>query len=191
MSISDMVHRKEIARNNARLRRKLAWSPEHEAQACDHLLQVLDRLGRDSMVACYLPIHTELSPLQVLERCATAGRPTCLPVVKGPRTALEFQTWKPGDILAAGAFDTLIPVIGREVVPEVLVVPLLAFDSACYRLGYGGGFYDRTLQQLRASGKATAIGLAFSEQQVDKLPQGPHDQRLDMVVTERGVQECR
>jgi len=87
----------------------------------------------------------------------------------------------------AGYLGALIPEVAEEVVPEVLIVPLLAFDRPGYRLGYGGGFYDRTLERLRARGPVTAIGFAFAAQEVDRVPTEPTDQKLDLIVTERGV----
>ena len=100
---------------------------------------------------------------------------------------LRFREWSPGCRLIEGAFRARIPEEGGWVEPEVLIVPMLAFDARGYRLGYGGGFYDRTLEQLRAQGPVLAVGFAFAAQEVAKVPTDAFDQRLDAVVTEKGV----
>jgi 5-formyltetrahydrofolate cyclo-ligase len=100
---------------------------------------------------------------------------------------LRFREWTPGARMVEGAFKALIPEEGAWVEPEVLIVPMLAFDARGYRLGYGGGFYDRTLEGLRAKGPVLAVGFAFSAQQVATVPTERTDQRLDAMVTEKGV----
>jgi 5-formyltetrahydrofolate cyclo-ligase len=89
--------------------------------------------------------------------------------------------------MVEGAFKALIPEGGAELVPSVLIVPLVAFDRRGFRLGYGGGFYDRTLEGLRARGPVTAIGFGFAAQEMAEVPIEPTDQRLDLIVTERSV----
>jgi 5-formyltetrahydrofolate cyclo-ligase len=89
--------------------------------------------------------------------------------------------------MIAGEFGALIPAAGAWIDPEVLIVPLLAFDARGFRLGYGGGFYDRTLQDLRAKRPTFAVGFAFSAQQIAQVPIDQYDQRLDAIVTENGV----
>jgi 5-formyltetrahydrofolate cyclo-ligase len=99
---------------------------------------------------------------------------------------LKFREWGPGVAMVAGDFGALIPAEGAWVTPQVVIVPLLAFDARGFRLGYGGGFYDRTLQGLRAKGPVLAIGFAFEAQEVDAVPIDAFDQKLDLVVTEKG-----
>ena len=110
-----------------------------------------------------------------------------MPVIIGKGQALRFREWSPGVKMVEGSFKALIPEEGAWVVPEVLIVPLLAFDARGFRLGYGGGFYDRTLEGLRAKGPVLAVGFAFSAQEVAVVPIDATDQRLDAVVTEKGV----
>ena len=99
---------------------------------------------------------------------------------------LVFRAWRPGDPLEAGVFGTLQPTARRAVVePEVLIVPLLAVDEEGWRLGYGGGFYDRTLEALRARKRVTAVGVGFNEQIVPEVPHDPNDQRLDWLLTDK------
>ena len=113
-----------------------------------------------------------------------------LPVVVAKRQPLVFRAWRPGDPLEAGVFGTLHPAPTREAVePDALIVPLLACDEEGWRLGYGGGFYDRTLAELRKLKPVTAIGVAYAEQEMDEVPVAPYDQPLDWILTERGVIE--
>ena len=108
--------------------------------------------------------------------------------MRGPGAPLDFRSWQPGDALVAAAFGTQEPAAGQaSVEPEILLVPLLAFDARGYRLGYGGGFYDRSLAWLRRRGDILVIGLAYAGQQVDRVPQDENDQRLDWVVTDQAV----
>jgi 5-formyltetrahydrofolate cyclo-ligase len=119
---------------------------------------------------------------------AAHSGPLCLPVVAGRGRPLVFRAWMPGAPLVAGGFGAMVPAAeAAELVPEVLIVPMLAFDRQGYRLGYGGGFYDRTLAALRAAGPVRAIGLAFAGQEVAAVPRGPWDVALDLIVTEAGV----
>lgn len=141
-----------------------------------------------ALVAGYWPLGDEIDARPLMLALAGAGHDLALPVVVGSDSPLEFRRWAPGDDLIDGPHGTLRPTDTAPAVdPAVLLVPLLAFDGAFFRLGYGGGYYDRTLARLRRTGPVTAIGLAFSVQQVPALPLGPWDQPLDMVVTERGV----
>ena len=118
---------------------------------------------------------------------AGQGGRVAVPVIPGPAQALRFHEWSPEARMVEGAFKALIPEGGAELVPTVLIVPLLAFDRRGFRLGYGGGFYDRTLEGLRARGPVTAIGFAFAAQEVAQVPIEPTDQPLDLIVTEAGI----
>jgi 5-formyltetrahydrofolate cyclo-ligase len=132
----------------------------------------------------YMPMRTEADPLPAM---AAHRGPIGVPVIAGPGLPLRFRAWTPGCALVAGDFGALIPAGGAWLEPEVLIVPLLAWDKRGYRLGYGGGFYDRTLQTLRAKGPRLAIGFAFAAQEVAEVPREATDQRLDLIVTEAGV----
>jgi 5-formyltetrahydrofolate cyclo-ligase len=145
-------------------------------------------LPRGAVVAGYSPIASEADPTALMETLAAKGHVLALPRIAAAEASLEFRRWQDSDVLEPGAFGILEPPMSAEpVMPSVLLVPLLAFDADGYRLGYGGGFYDRTLADLRARGEVLAIGIAFSGQEVDALPHDDHDQRLDAVVTERGM----
>lgn len=135
------------------------------------------------VLAGYWPMRGEADPLPAM---ATHDGPCCLPVVPGRDTPLIFRAWAPGAPLDAGPFGTRHPRGSAAVlVPQALIVPLAAFDAAGHRIGYGGGYYDRTLAALRAAGPVTAIGFAFASQQIARVPSGPFDQQLDLVVTDQ------
>ena len=137
-------------------------------------------------VSGYWPIRDEIDPRPLMLRLVDAGHACALPVVKAGRGRLEFRLWSPGMALEPNAFGIPEPPAGARLAdPEVLLVPLLAFDAAGYRLGYGRGYYDRTIAALRLRGRdVLAVGLAYGGQEVDELPHGPGDERLDWVVTE-------
>lgn len=124
----------------------------------------------------------DTSPLAAL--LAARGQALCLPRQDGRERPLAFHRWRPGEPLAAGPFRVPEPSPEQPLVtPRVLVVPLLAFDRHGARLGYGAGYYDRTLAALRAPGPVQAIGLAFDTQEVDRVPVSAHDEPLDLVIT--------
>jgi 5-formyltetrahydrofolate cyclo-ligase len=172
---------KAAARKAAFAARKAAHAAGQGA-ACDHLAAALLPFARGA-VAAYMPMRTEIDPLPAL---IGHDGPVLMPVVTGPGLRLRFRPWTPASPMADGGFGTRIPATGDWVEPMVLVVPLLAFDRRGFRLGYGGGFYDRTLAALRAAGPVTAIGFAFAAQEVPKVPTDATDQRLDLIVTETG-----
>lgn len=146
-------------------------------------------IPKGGIVAGYWPLKNEFDCRPLLEIIAAEGGRLALPVVAGDSGKLHFLEWSPGAPLAEAGFGTLGPKRpGREILPDLVLVPLLAFDRQGGRLGYGGGFYDRSLTALRAEGKCkTAIGLGFSGQRVQQVPMGPFDARLDAVATETGV----
>lgn len=161
--------------------RKVAFGAG-QGRAADILAEVLT--GHTGILSGYMPIRTEIDPLQAMARYR--GR-VCVPVIIGKGQALAFREWTPDTEMAGGEFGALIPATGDWLQPQVLIVPLLAWDRRGYRLGYGGGFYDRTLQGLRALRPTVAIGFAFAAQEVAEVPIDATDQRLDLVVTEAGV----
>jgi 5-formyltetrahydrofolate cyclo-ligase len=133
-----------------------------------------------------MPIRTEIDPRPAMAGAAAHG-PVAVPVLQGAGLPLRFSLWAPGCALREGPFGAMVPETDRFIEPEIVIVPLVAFDSNGGRLGYGGGFYDRTLERLRARRPTLAIGFAWAAQQDAGLPLEPTDQPLDMVVTEAGV----
>ena len=150
-----------------------------------------DRIGAlaapGAVIAGYRAMRSEIDPAPVLAALAAAGHPVCLPVVARRAAPLVFRAWVPGAALSPGGFGSEVPVEGAELEPDLLIVPLVAFDAACNRLGYGGGFYDRTLAKLRAKRAVPALGLAYAAQRLERLPAEATDQRLDAVITEAGT----
>lgn len=136
-------------------------------------------------LAGYMPMRGEADPRPAMQAATQTG-PVCVPVVIAKAQPLRFRSWQTTSQMEPGTFGALIPQDGAWIIPEVLIVPLVAFDKTGARLGYGGGFYDRTLHRLRACGPITAIGFALACQQAGHLPQEPTDQPLDMIVTENG-----
>ena len=173
---------KNLAREAAFAARKQAFAAG-QGQAAELLADYLaGQAGR--VLSGYMPMRTEIDPLRAMAaHQGTVG----VPVIIAKGQALRFREWSPGAAMVEGSFKALIPEDGAWVEPEVLIVPLLAFDARGYRLGYGGGFYDRTLEGLRKRGRVLAVGFAFAAQEVAEVPIDATDQRLDAVVTEKGV----
>ena len=142
------------------------------------------------IVAGYVSIGDEADVAPLLGLLAGQGVELALPAVAGREAALEFRRWKPEDALEDGLFATRHPLATMErVTPDLLLVPLLAFDLEGGRLGYGGGYYDRTLAALRERGPVVAVGIGYAAQRMDGLPRETHDQPLDWIVTEQDVWE--
>jgi len=173
---------KDAARRAAFAARKAAHAA-HSGDATAHLRTALAHFG-DAPLAGYMPIRTEIDPLPAM---AAHPGPVGVPVILGPGQPLIFRAWHPDTPMIAGPFGALIPETGAEITPRVLIVPLVAFDRRGFRLGYGGGFYDRTLERLRAQGPVTAIGFAYGAQELPEVPVEPTDQPLDLIVTETGI----
>ncbi|MFC3181093.1 5-formyltetrahydrofolate cyclo-ligase [Cypionkella sinensis] len=173
---------KAEARKIAFAARKAAFAAG-QGQAAELLADVLAP-HRGKPLAGYMAMRTEADPMAAM--LAHQG-PVCVPVIVAAGEALRFREWTPGCAMEMGAFGALIPAEGAWIEPEVLIVPLVGFDARGYRLGYGGGFYDRTLQGLRAKRATLAVGFGFAAQELAEVPIDEFDQRLDMMVTESGV----
>lgn len=182
--MTDLNEIKAAARKAAFARRKAAYEAAHPAQAA-HLSEVLAG-HRGVPLSGYMPIRSEIDPLPAMEEAAAHG-PVGVPVIQGAAQPLKFSRWEPGCALREGPFGAMIPEEDAFFEPEILIVPLVAFDRSGGRLGYGGGFYDRSLEMLRAKRPTLAIGFAFAAQEAEALPLEPTDQPLDMLVTEREI----
>jgi 5-formyltetrahydrofolate cyclo-ligase len=140
------------------------------------------------VVSAFFPYQSEIDTRPLLGKLAGEGWTTCLPIVIALGQPLMFRRWLPGQPTTPGLWDIPQPTDDAEQVePDVLLVPMLAFDRAGFRLGYGGGFYDRTLETLRAKKPIIAIGVAYAAQEVDTVTHDRHDQTVDYVLTEREV----
>jgi 5-formyltetrahydrofolate cyclo-ligase len=146
---------------------------------------------RGSIVSGFSPIADEFRIWPLLRRLANEDYRLALPVMQGKAKPLLFRAWAPGDAMDKAVWGIAEPKLDKPVLdPDILIVPLLAFDRAGWRLGYGGGFYDCTLRDLRARKAVVAVGLAFDEQQVDAAPHLDYDERLDWVLRPSGPLRC-
>lgn len=180
--MTDLAQQKSQLRQQALLARQQGGNAE---QLSAHLYGVL--LPQPAgVIAGYWPIRDEADPRPALLRL---NRPLCLPAVIKAGQPLEFRHWDgTADGLEAGAYGTAHPGADQRVeIPKIVIVPLAGFDRQGGRLGYGGGFYDRSLERLRASGPVLAIGLAYGVQELPLVPVEPTDQALDLIVTDREI----
>ena len=144
------------------------------------------------IVSGFASMPDELRTWPLLRRLARDGMRLALPVIAGKGKPLLFRAWTPGDLMDKGVWGIAEPKADKPAVePDVVLLPLLAFDRQGWRLGYGGGFYDRTLQGLRARKQIVAVGLAYDGQEVEAVPRLDYDQRLDWVLTPSGPIACR
>jgi 5-formyltetrahydrofolate cyclo-ligase len=185
MSVASPADAKSTLRRAVLERRRAAHRSGCTAAADAVTQRIAENIDfKGKIIAGYWPLGDELDCRPALEAVSAAGAQVALPVVAGQGQVLIFRTWKPGDTLDQGPFGTMHPGTRAPVVcPQVLLVPLIAFDLEGNRLGYGAGYYDRTISTLRANGGVSAIGLAYDCQRVDVVPVDTHDQPLDGVLT--------
>ncbi|QQS14918.1 MAG: 5-formyltetrahydrofolate cyclo-ligase [Rhodospirillales bacterium] len=179
------------------LARRAAFAPDARASAAAALIAIWDRErpvptrrddGAATVMAGFWSMGDEIDVRPLLARLSAEGYAIALPVTPARGAPLTFRAWSPGAALLRGPMGTSQPGPEAAIVePDALLVPLLAFDDDGYRLGYGGGYYDRTLAALRARRAVTAIGVGFEAQRVDAVPRGPGDGRLDWLLTERAM----
>jgi 5-formyltetrahydrofolate cyclo-ligase len=149
-------------------------------------------LAPGTIVSGFMPLKSEINPLPLMRALADAGATLALPVVAGRGKPLVMRAWQWGEPLAEGVWGIREPKPeAAQVEPDILLVPLLAFDRAGHRIGYGAGYYDLTIAQLRGRKTVAAIGLAFAAQEIAAVPATPRDARLDLVLTEREVIDFR
>lgn len=167
---------------------RMALSPAQIAEwgrAIDlHVEQMFPRL-HDGIVGFCWPYRNEYDARHLMRRVRERGGRTALPVVVAPRAPLEFRLWRPGDALAEGVYGIPYPAAGEAVVPDAVLVPMNGFDAQGWRLGYGGGFFDRTLASR--SPPPLTIGVAFECARIESVRPQPYDVPMDWVVTERGA----
>jgi 5-formyltetrahydrofolate cyclo-ligase len=193
MSISSDAPPKDELRAAA-LARRDALDAEQRAGAAVAIAARMPPLDINSstVVAGYAPIRSEIDPVPLMQSLARQGATLAMPAISRPDAALAFRAWKQGETLVPGAFGISEPsATAAEVVPDIVLVPLVAFDRAGHRIGYGAGYYDRTLEALRRHKTLVAIGLAFTVQEIPQVPALPHDVRLDYVLTETDLFDFR
>lgn len=190
--IATLINPKALARERAKAERRAAAKnrPDASVHAARHFMDAIDVLP-GAQISLYDPIDHELDIAPLAGTLLERGANLALPVVIRKKAPLIFRRYEAGDDLVDGVYGARIPTdSAEEMTPEVIVAPLLAFTRRGDRLGYGGGFYDRTLSKLRKQGAVLAVGYAFGAQEVDALPVSPLDQPLDWIVTEREAIKC-
>lgn len=144
------------------------------------------------IVSGFMPLKSEINPIPLMRKLAEAGAKLALPAIAGRGKPLVMRAYSFGDDLARGQWGIREPKPeAAEVVPDILIVPLAAFDRAGHRIGYGAGYYDMTIAALRAKKKVAAVGIAFAAQEIREVPATPRDARLDLVLTERETIDFR
>ncbi|WP_420860926.1 5-formyltetrahydrofolate cyclo-ligase [Algirhabdus cladophorae] len=141
---------------------------------------------RSVPTAGYMPINTEISPLAAMAEQSAYGE-VSVPVIQRAGLPLKFALWEPDIAMVDGDFGAKIPQDPTFTTPQIVILPLVAWDASGNRLGYGGGFYDRSIEGLKTKGAILAVGFAFDEQEVDAVPTEATDQPLDMMITQSRV----
>jgi len=159
------------------------WRADSAAAVAARGLPIAVAAG--TVVAGYAPIRSEFDPMPLLRKLADAGARLALPVIMGRDQPLQFRSFSLGEVLLRGPLGVLQPAAASaELAPDILLVPLAAFDRSGHRIGYGAGYYDRSIEALRGRNRTMAVGLAFAVQEIDAVPALPHDAALDYVLTE-------
>jgi 5-formyltetrahydrofolate cyclo-ligase len=183
----DKFRQEAIARRDA-LPPELRKAAAETIAACGFPL----RISPGMTVSGFMPVKSEINPLPLMQKLAGQGARLALPVAAGRGKPLVMRQWAWGEPLASGLWGTREPKPDAlEVEPDILLVPLLAFDRTGHRIGYGAGYYDMTIAALRARKPATAVGIAFAAQEIAAVPATPRDARLDLVLTEKEVIDLR
>ncbi|WP_037493581.1 5-formyltetrahydrofolate cyclo-ligase [Sneathiella glossodoripedis] len=178
------------AQRRAALETRNGLSPAEAAEMAAQNFCDAIAVTSSMVVSVYLPIGSEIRTGPLFRKLEAIGATCALPVILKQDQALIFRAFSCGDPLEAGGFGTRVPLANRgELLPDIVVTPLLAFDEQGFRMGYGGGFYDRTLEKLRQLKTCIAIGYAYEGQRVEEVVTDQHDQRLDCVITEEKVRK--
>ncbi len=189
---SDIIAIKREMRERQKARRAAALEVLGARINDDLVRQGTALLGERApgVVSAYYPMAGEIWPLRLMAALKSNGHALALPVMQGKTDPLLFRAWAPGDELIAGVWGIRQPAPSQPaVLPDILLVPLLAFDTRGYRLGYGGGYFDRTLHDLRKRKPILAVGLGLDELEVDAVPHLDYDERLDWILTPSGSRQ--
>lgn len=191
--MENITQQKKELRERAKAVRSVAFA-RHGAAAGERLATHGVSFARPPDGAAFtgfLAIGEEIDPMPLMRRLWAAGHAVGLPVMVGKARPLVFRQWREGEPLGEVQWGIREPLAGAAVImPDVVLVPLLAFDARGYRLGYGGGFYDRSIAEIRAAKPVITIGLAYDELEVDAVAHDAYDQRLDWVLTPSGPRKC-
>ena len=182
---------KDALRREGLVRRK-ALPPQLRESAARALAErPFPAAVKGAVVSGFMPLKEEINPIPLMHRLSEAGARLALPVVRGHGKPLEMRTFAFGDSLVRGVWGIREPKPDApQVLPDILLVPLIAFDRSGHRIGYGAGYYDLTIISLRAQKDVLACGLAFAAQEIAQVPATERDARLDLVLTEREVIDC-
>jgi 5-formyltetrahydrofolate cyclo-ligase len=185
--MTSMQEEKQVLRTALRVRRtEAARAGSAAAGALAERFLAAIEIAPEAVIAGYWPIDDEIDVRMLLNRLRALSHDIALPVVVGAGRPLAFRRWQEDEALADGPFGTRQPPdSAAAVMPVVVIVPLLAFDRCGYRLGYGGGYYDRTLAALRRRRRVVAVGVAYAAQEVPVVPRERDDEALDWIVTDR------
>jgi len=188
--VSDL---KSIVRKDALMRRDAIPAAERASAAEAIATRAFSfPIKPGTIVSGFMPLKTEINPLPLMRKLAAEGVQLALPAIAGRGKPLIMRAFGFGDELASGQWGIREPKIDApEVAPDILLVPLLAFDRNGHRIGYGAGYYDMTIMKLRAMKPVIAAGIAFGAQEIDEVPVTARDARLDLVLTEREVIDLR
>jgi len=189
MSLADQKKATRLAALQIRKNIDLA-APEYTAnRLADNVSKLLADIDGVTLVSGFLSISDEINTRPTLHKLSTEAFELCLPVVLEPQASLTFRVWKEGDELENGPLGTRHPLVAmKTVIPDVMLVPLLAYDEGGNRIGWGGGFYDRTLAAYISDGRrVVAVGLAYDDQQVVAVPADELDVKMDWIVTEKRI----
>lgn len=192
-SADQIPRQKELLRNEALARRDAL--PATQRQAAAEIIAARKfpvAIPRGAVVSGFMPMKSEINPLPLLKRLATEGAKLALPVVAGRGKPLIMRAWEFGGPLEAGVWGIRQPKADApEIDPDILIVPLAAFDRAGHRIGYGAGYYDMTITRLRGIKSVVVLGIGFAAQEVPRVPTTERDARLDLVLTEREIIDFR
>jgi 5-formyltetrahydrofolate cyclo-ligase len=191
LNILSLTALKTVARKKAKIQRQISHDKigyEASQKVSVHIERFLLNRPKLSVIAVYMPIKTELDLGPTIIKLRRLGKKICLPLIISKDNPLQFKVWNEDSKLVPGKFNVLVPVSEEIVEPDLILCPMLSFDSSGFRLGYGGGFYDRTIDYLSKRKTILTMGCGYSQQLSQKfLPKGVYDKSLDTIVTERGV----
>jgi 5-formyltetrahydrofolate cyclo-ligase len=191
--VDDISKRKTELRSEAAARRDALPAETRKAAAEAIAARAFPLpITSGAIVAGFMPLKSEINPLPLMKALVAAGARLALPKIAGRGKPLIMRAWPWGAPLDAGQWDIREPKAdAAEVDPDILLVPLLAFDRNGHRIGYGAGYYDMTIARLRSLKAVTAVGIAFAAQEVSAVPATERDARLDLVLTEREAIEIK
>jgi 5-formyltetrahydrofolate cyclo-ligase len=180
---------KEAARRDLLEKRLQLSAPERDsaAEKAKSLFFTHVKLQKYSIVAGYWPIRGELDVRPLLQEILGLGHACALPHVVAQGHGLDFRDWDNSTPMTTGKYGISEPLSGKDIIPDIILVPMAAFDANRHRLGYGKGYYDRTLAHLRTKKDVLAVGMAYDWQKCGPFPVEPHDVKMDMIITDKNV----